>query len=215
MNTTTFNGVRITLFGHASVCFEYANQFIYVDPFVLSSAPRPAALILHTHKHHDHCVLPSSITTSSTTVIGRGCKHPAQSAEIGSPIKFGTLSILPVHAYNTNKPFHPKGEGAGYILTFNPCIGGPAASPVRVYVAGDTDRIPEMANYRCDIAILPVGGTYTMTMEEAAEAVAVIMPKIVIPYHCNYLSDLKVDLSLFKAMVAEKAKGVDVRILTP
>ena len=120
-----------------------------------------------------------------------------------------------MHAYNLSKPFHPKGEGAGYILTFNPCIGGPVASPVRVYVAGDTDRIPEMAQYKCDIAILPVGGTYTMDMAEAAEAVADIKPKIVIPYHCNYLSELKVDLNLFKQMVAEKAKGVDVRILTP
>jgi L-ascorbate metabolism protein UlaG (beta-lactamase superfamily) len=210
MNTTTINGVRITLFGHASVMFEYQGQFIYVDPYVLGPAPRPASLILHTHKHFDHCVLPASIMTPSTTVIGRGCKHPAQSAEIGSVMKFGSLTIQPVHAYNIGKPFHPKGEGAGYIFSF-----ATSAGTLRIYVAGDTDRIPEMTSYKCDVAILPVGGTYTMDMEEAASAVVDIKPKVVIPYHCNYLSDTKVDLTLFKQMAAEKAKGVDVRILAP
>ena len=210
MNTTTINGVRITLFGHASVMFEYQNQFIYVDPYVLGPSPRPAALILHTHKHFDHCVLPASIITPSTAVIGRGCKHPAQTAEIGSAMKFGAITIQPVHAYNSNKPYHPKGEGAGYILSF-PVQAG----TLRIYVAGDTDRIPEMASYKCDVAILPVGGTYTMDMEEAAAAVVDIKPKVVIPYHCNYLSESKVDLNLFKQLVAEKAKGVDVRILAP
>ena len=210
MNTTTINGVRITLFGHSSVMFEYQGQFIYVDPYVLGPSPRPASLILHTHKHFDHCVLPASIVTPSTTVIGRGCKHPAQTAEIGHAMKFGSITIQPVHAYNMSKPYHPKGEGAGYIISFPVQAGA-----LRIYVAGDTDRIPEMTGYKCDVAILPVGGTYTMDLEEAVAAVSDIKPKVVIPYHCNYLSEMKVDLALFKQKVAETSKGVDVRILAP
>ncbi len=235
MNTTVYGGVRLTLFGHASVCLEFGGHVIYVDPYVLGPGAKPADLILHTHSHHDHCVLPKSILTSSTLILGHGCKHPGRTLEIGEKVSAAGAVIEVVHAYNPSKPYHPQGFGAGYILSFAPpastSIGsgepmmrqgahsalsaGAARPPVRVYVAGDTDHIPEMKNYKCDIAFLPIGGTYTMDIAEAAKAVADIRPKIVIPYHYNYLDATKADAGAFKQAVEALAPGTDVRILTP
>jgi L-ascorbate metabolism protein UlaG (beta-lactamase superfamily) len=127
--------------------------------------------------------------------------------DIGGKEKAGGVVIESVHAYNIAKPYHPKGEGMGYIVRFK---GG------SVYFAGDTDAIPEMKNCKCDIALLPIGGKYTMDPKEAAEAVAMIMPKIAIPMHYNYLDETRANPEEFKAAVAEKTGGkVDVRILTP
>lgn len=210
MNTFTYNGVKLTLFGHASVLAQFAGVNVYVDPYVLGRSTPPADLILHTHNHFDHCASAPSIVKGSTTVIGRGCKHPGRAAEIGEKIAAGPLVVEVVDAYNIGKPFHPRGEGAGYILSF-----GPRDKPVRVYIAGDTDKIDEMATFRCDVAFLPIGGHYTMDAAQAAEAVALIKPKVVVPYHYNYLGETKADAAQFRQMVMEKSPGVDVRILTP
>jgi L-ascorbate metabolism protein UlaG (beta-lactamase superfamily) len=87
----------------------------------------------------------------------------------------GEVEIEAVPAYNVNKSYHPKQAGhVGFIVT----VGGE-----RIYFAGDTDRIPEMASVRCDVALLPVGGTYTMDAEDAAQAAADIRPKVAVPMH--------------------------------
>ncbi|VVB56971.1 Beta-lactamase superfamily domain protein [uncultured archaeon] len=211
MNVTTVNGVRITCFGHSSVGLEYGALHIYVDPFVVPQNVPPADLILHTHGHHDHCVVPEHLLKPSTSIlVSPSCKHPGQTVEPGQALKAGPVTIQAVHAYNTNKPYHPRGEGVGYILTFG---SGPAA--VRIYLAGDTDFIPEMEQYKCDVALLPVGGTFTMNIEEAAKAVAAIKPRIVIPYHYNYMPNVRADAQAFKRLVLEASPKIDVRILIP
>ena len=208
MNTTTVGGVRITCHGHSSVSFEYGGLVIYVDPYVLPRGAKPADLVLHTHGHFDHCVEAKSILKPGTTLIASpSCKHPGQSVSPGQSFKLGSITIQAVQAYNPSKQFHPRGTGVGYILAFG------SSPPVRVYVAGDTDRIQEMAGYKCDVAILPIGGTYTMDMAEAASAVADIKPKVVVPYHYNYLSDLRIDPAEFKRLVAQSSPSTDVRIL--
>lgn len=217
MNTTVFAGVRITLFGHASVCLEFGGKYIYVDPYVIERGAKPADLILHTHSHPDHCAPAPSITTTNTLLIGKGCKHPGRPVQIGEKFSSVGAAIEVVDAYNVNKPFHPRGFGAGYIITFAAAPGSPAAArpPVRIYIAGDTDFIPEMSHFKCDVALLPIGGHYTMDANEAAQAVAAIKPKIVIPYHYNYLSETKADAAAFKQAVDALQTGADVRILTP
>jgi L-ascorbate metabolism protein UlaG (beta-lactamase superfamily) len=89
-----------------------------------------------------------------------------------------TVSGIPIEAvpsYNTNKNFHPKEKGwLGFIVT---------VEGVRIYHAGDTDRIPEMASFQVDIALLPVSGTYVMTAEEAVEAARLMKPRVAIPMH--------------------------------
>ena len=119
----------------------------------------------------------------------------------------GTAVVESVPAYNIGKPFHPRDKGAGFIIHFK---------TARVYFAGDTDVIPEMDGFDCDIALLPIGGTYTMDAKEAAIAVSRIKPKVAIPIHYNYLTDTRADPLLFKAAVdASPGNRTDVRILTP
>lgn len=206
-NSTIFSGVKVTYFGHSSVLLEGDGLAIYVDPYVLPKGAKMADAILYTHGHFDHCAAAPSITSSRTIAIGHGCKLPVRVIEIGGREKIGGVIIEAVDAYNIGKPFHPRGAGAGYVLHFK---------SAKVYVAGDTDFIPEMKGLKCDIAILPIGGTYTMDINEAADALAAIMPKVAIPYHYNYLADLKADPEKFRAAAGQKTGGkVDVRILTP
>ncbi len=205
-NSTIYSGVKVTWLGHSSVMLEADGLVFYLDPFVLPRGAKMADAILYSHGHSDHCAAAPSITKASTVLIGHGCSLPCRMIEIGGREKIGGVIVEAVHAYNIGKPYHPCGAGAGYIIRFK------SAS---VYFAGDTDFIPEMKSYKCDIALLPIGGIYTMDASEAAKAAAAIMPKIAIPIHYNYLTDLKVDPEKFRTLVAEQTGGrVDVRILS-
>lgn len=206
-NSTVFSGVKVTYFGHSSVMLEGDGLRIYIDPYVLPRGCQPADGILYTHNHHDHCVAAPQITSQRTIVVGHGCKLPGRVIQIGGAEKIGSVAVEAVHAYNIGKPFHPKDVGAGYIVRFRSAA---------VYVAGDTDLIPEMPSYKCDVAIVPIGGTYTMDAKEAADAISQIKPKVAIPYHYNYLSDTRADPSEFQRLVEEKtARKTIVRVLTP
>ncbi|MCX8194527.1 MAG: MBL fold metallo-hydrolase [Candidatus Micrarchaeota archaeon] len=206
-NSTIFSGVKITLLGHASVHLEGDGVSVYIDPFIVPKGSKEADIILYTHGHFDHAVSAPAITTPKTVIVGHKVKLPVRSIQIGEREKIMGVEVEAVHAYNLNKPYHPKGEGAGFIVRFK------GAS---IYVAGDTDFIPEMKDYKCDVAILPIGGKYTMDASQASDAAAAIMPKIAIPYHYNYLEDTKADPESFSAMVAQKTNGkVLVRILAP
>jgi len=206
-NSTIFSGIKITLFGHSSVLLEADGLSIYADPYVLPKGSKPADVILYTHGHFDHAAPAPSITTGKTVSIGHGCKLPVRVIEIGATEKVGRATIEAVAAYNIGKPFHPKGAGAGYIISF------PTGT---VYIAGDTDFIPEMKKIKCDVAIVPIGGTYTMGETDAAEAIAAIMPKMAIPYHFGYLSDMNANTALFQKLVEDKTGGkVNVRVLAP
>ena len=206
-NSTIFSGVKATWFGHSSFMLEGDGLAFYIDPFVLPRQPKPADAILYTHGHFDHCVAAPSITTSRTVLLGHGCKLPCRVIEIGQREKVGGVVVEAVHAYNIGKPFHPRDAGAGYILRFK---------TASVYHAGDTDFIPEMKGLKCDIALLPIGGTYTMDAREAAQAVAAMMPKVAIPMHYNYLDDTRTDPELFRSEVERLTLGkTDARILAP
>ena len=203
-NSTVFSGVRVVWFGHSSVLLEADGMRIYLDPFVLPRGYPPADAILYSHGHHDHCVAAPSITTPRTILIGNNCKLPVRVINIGGKEKVGSATVEAVHAYNIGKPFHPRDSGAGYLIHFKTAT---------VYVAGDTDFIEEMKGYKCDIAIVPIGGTYTMDAKEAADAIAAIKPKVAIPYHYNYLDESHADPQAFKSAVDAKGERIDVRIL--
>ncbi|MBR9678292.1 MAG: MBL fold metallo-hydrolase [Nanoarchaeota archaeon] len=181
--------MEITWLGHASVMIKTRGKIIYVDPFVLPKNFEKADYILITHEHYDHCANTEKLAKPGTKIFAtKKCKNKinAQMIEVSPSFstKIDDIGIKCVHSYNIDKPFHLKGVGVGFILE---------VEGKRVYIAGDTDLIPEMGGLgNVDIAFLPVGGTYTMGLGEAGEAVKAIRPRIVIPYHYNFLKGLEV-----------------------
>ena len=184
--------IKITLFKHASLAIEYDGEEIYVDPVTkvgdteidYTTLPK-ADFILVTHEHWDH-LDPKAIeelskpqtkiilNATSEKQLGKGTiMANNQRMNLVDGI---TLESVP--AYNTTpgrEKFHPKGNGNGYILN----IDG-----TRIYIAGDTEDIPEMADiHDIDLAFLPVNQPYTMTLAQAEKAALTIRPKILIPYH--------------------------------
>jgi len=173
--------------GHDSFRIEWEGITIYIDPYRLKGGP-PADLILITHDHGDHCS-PEDVQrirkadTIIVTVASAAAKLGG-AAEIILPGDERTVKgvhIRAVPAYNTNKfrspgnPFHPREKGfVGFVLTLG---------DRRIYHTGDSDHIPEMADIKTDVALLPVSGIYVMTAKEAAEAARAINPKLAIPMH--------------------------------
>ncbi len=184
------------------------EQLIYTDPFQIKKNDI-AGIILITHEHRDHCS-PEDVKKiqgpDTVIVTPADCaakiKGNIKVVKPGDKIEVRGVTIEVVSAYNTNKQFHTKDRGwVGYVFT---------VKGQRIYLAGDTDYIPEMRNIRADIALLPVSGTYVMTAEEAAQAALDIKPKVAIPMHYNSIVGSKEDALKF----AEKLKGkIDVVIL--
>jgi len=199
---------RIIWLGHASFLIETDQGNIYIDPWKLKGGPK-ADLILVTHSHMDHLSEDDikMIKKDGTVIVG-----PPDVAEKvpgtvvigpGDMKNIGTFKVECHAAYNPKKEFHPStNKWVGFVAD----IGG-----FRIYHSGDTDVIPEMKNIKnIDVALLPVGGTYTMTAEEAAEAVGLISPKKAIPMHWGDIIGGREDAEKFK-----KIAGCDVQILEP
>jgi L-ascorbate metabolism protein UlaG (beta-lactamase superfamily) len=210
---TSAGDLRIAFLGHASLWFSFGGKEIYADPFgeaaEYSKLPK-ADLILITHEHFDHSdpqAIAAVRTDKTQAVMTAACARTLAGGIVmqnGDSRDICGLTIEAVPAYNAlhkrenGKPFHPPGEGNGYVVTF----GGN-----RVYIAGDTENIPEMKNLRnIDIAFLPVNVPYTMTVEMAADAVKAFRPRILYPYHFS-----QTDLSRLTALLKDE-KGTEIRI---
>ncbi len=202
MGSMKYKDVKIELFGHASVMLEWNGLTVYIDPYVLPENPKKADIVLFTHDHYDHCVDPEKLLKEDTETISVACRFAKRRINIGDEIEVKGVKIKAVPAYNIDKPFHPKGKGAGYIITMG---------DVSVYHAGDTDAIPEMKDYRCDVALVPIGGKYTMDVEEAVKAISMIKPKIAVPMHYNTFEGIEASPSTFKEKV--ESLGVTCMVL--
>ncbi len=167
--------------GHDSFRID-GDLVIYLDPWKLPMDSPEADLILVSHDHFDHCSVEDVelVRGEDTLLIANPSsvpilKLPVRIMHPGEMLEHRGVTIETLPAYNIGKSFHPRGaDHLGFILT----IEGE-----RVYFAGDTDVIPEMKGLACDIALLPVSGTYVMTAEEAAEAAGVIETRAAIPMH--------------------------------
>ncbi len=203
--------VTIVWYGHDAFRVD-APPIVYIDPWNLPDDLPLADVILITHDHYDHCSPDDveKVLGPDTQIVGPSAalaklgriQAAKRTVKAGDRFSIGNLSVEVVPAYNVNKRFHPKSAGhVGYVLDMY---------GVRIYHAGDTDVIPEMANIRCDVALLPVSGTYVMDANEAAEVVRILQPRLVIPMHYGAIVGKRKDAERLARLV-----DVPVRILEP
>ena len=171
------------------------DRIIYFDPYKIEDDINDADIIFITHDHYDHMDIESikRILNDNTIVVA-----PKSMEEVVRNIKFkdyvflnpndeikiDDYSIKAIPAYNNNKSFHPRNNNwLGYIVTIN---------NVSYYIAGDTDKTIDNEKVKCDVAFIPIGGHFTMDVNEATELIKIINPKIVVPIHYgSIIGDIK------------------------
>ena len=210
---TSAGDLQITFIGHGSLAMRFGDQVIHVDPYgkLADYGQLPKAdIVLITHEHRDHLDPealakvrgPKTVVVANAAAGGR--VSGSRVMKNGDIETLNGIKIEAVPAYNivhkrdSGEPFHPKGIGNGYILTF---------SDTRVYIAGDTENTPEMkALQNIDVAFLPMNLPYTMTPEMVADAARSLRPKILYPYHFGDTDTAWLTEQL------EDQKGIEVRI---
>ena len=183
--------------GHASFKLT-GDKIIYIDPYEITETEK-ADIILITHVHHDHLSMEDieKIRKKDTVIFApEDARNKLSDFKPVKPYQIfnvGKIKIETVPAYNLDKEFHPEEKNwVGYVIEIN---------GKRIYHAGDTDLIPEMSELKdIDVALLPIGGTYTMDVTEAVQAVNIIQPRVVIPMHYGKLSGTRMDAEKFKQL---------------
>ena len=189
------------------------SKTIYIDPFKIDTKYSDADIVFCTHSHYDHFSVEDILLVSRIDtyfVVTEDCKSSLQMLGIpdeqiitvkpNENYEVAGVEFITVPAYNINKKFHPKENAwVGYVIE----IDGN-----KYYIAGDTDNVKEIRNIECDVAFIPVGGTYTMNYKEAAELANTINAKVVVPTHYGCIVGEKEDGEKFKELVEK-----DVEIL--
>jgi L-ascorbate metabolism protein UlaG (beta-lactamase superfamily) len=204
----TSNGLlKITFIGHGTFMLNCAGTVIHVDPVSMyadyTALPK-ADVILVTHEHGDHLDARAiqAVRTSRTVIlVNQASEKSLRDAKVmknGDVKTVAGVTIEAMPAYNLQKPFHPKGNGNGYVIIW----GGK-----RIYVGGDTENVPEIkALKNIDIAFLPMNLPYTMTPDQVADAARAMRPKVLYPCHYGN-TDTNALINLMK-----DEKGIEVRI---
>jgi L-ascorbate metabolism protein UlaG (beta-lactamase superfamily) len=210
---TSIGDLRMTFIGHGTLMFQIGERTIHIDPVSgaadYSALPK-ADLVLVTHEHGDH-LDPKAIdqlrTDTTTILLPAACAEKVPGATVmangeSKTVMGVVIEAVPaynlVHERSPGVPYHPKGGGNGYVLTFG---------DTRVYVAGDTENTPEMKVLKdIDVAFLPMNLPYTMTPAMVADAVKAFRPRILYPYHYG-----ETDTSELVKLLAD-VRGTEVRI---
>lgn len=195
---------KITRNEHSSIRCDF-GQIIYIDPFNIKTSIHDADLILITHSHYDHfdtdsinniinkntiLVFPKSMSDKKRIFDNYECVF------LDAYDKYENIEAIP--AYNSNKTFHKKEDNwLGYIINYE---------GARIYVAGDTDETEDNKNVKCDIALIPIGGTYTFDPKSAADYVNEIKPQVVIPTHYGSIVGDANDFQAFEKNVNKEIK---------
>ena len=201
---------NILVLTHSSIKIKN-NKTIYFDPFKIDKNYNDADYIFVTHSHYDHYSeedIKKVRKKETKIIITSDLKERVK--ELGfensniiivNPNEkyiIDTLKIETIQAYNNKKQFHPKSNNwVGYIIEIN---------GEKYYIAGDTDITEENKKIKCDVALLPIGGTFTMNYEEAAELANIIKPKIVIPIHYGSIVGNKCDAEKFTKLINKEIK---------
>ena len=203
---------NIEVLYHSSIRIN-KEKTIYIDPFKIDRNYNDADIIFITHDHYDHyseedidkvinenavIVIPEELLTK---VLKKGInKNAIITVEPNQKYMVQGIKFETVPAYNTNKTFHPKENGwVGYVIEIN---------GIKYYIAGDTDITEENKKVKCDVAFVPVGGTYTMDFKEVAQLVNQIQPKVAVPIHYGSVVGTKQDAEEFIKQLHTNIKGI-------
>ena len=197
---------------HSSIKIN-KEKVIYIDPFKIEKNYNDADIVFITHDHYDHyseedidkvinentiIIIPEELLTK---LLRKGInKNAIITVEPNEKYMVQGIKFETIPAYNTNKIFHPKENGwVGYIITLD---------DIRYYIAGDTDITEENRKVKCDVAFVPVGGTYTIDFKEAAQLINEIQPKIAVPIHYGSVVGTKQDATDFIKLLHPSIKGI-------
>ena len=197
---------------HSSIRIN-KEKTIYIDPFKIDRNYNDADIVFITHDHYDHyseedidkvinenttIIIPEELLTK---LLRKGInKNAIITVEPNEKYMVQGIKFETIPAYNVNKKFHPKENGwVGYIITLD---------DIRYYIAGDTDITEENRRVKCDVAFVPVGGTYTMDFKEAAQLINEIQPKIAVPIHYGSVVGTKQDATDFIKLLHPSIKGI-------
>ena len=203
---------NIEVLYHSSIRIS-KNKIIYIDPFKIDKNYNDADIIFITHDHYDHyseedidkvikenttIIIPEELLTK---LLRKGInKNAIITVEPNEKYMVQGIKFETIPSYNTNKTFHPKENGwIGYIITLD---------GIRYYIAGDTDITEENKKVKCDVAFVPVGGTYTMDFKEAAQLINEIQPKIAVPIHYGSVVGTEQDAIDFIKLLHPSIKGI-------
>ena len=197
---------------HSSIRIN-KEKTIYIDPFKIEKNYNDADIVFITHDHYDHyseedidkvinentiIIIPEELLTK---LLRKGInKNAIITVEPNEKYMVQGIKFETIPSYNTNKTFHPKENGwVGYIITLD---------DIRYYIAGDTDITEENRKVKCDVAFVPVGGTYTMGFKEAAQLINEMQPKIAVPIHYGSVVGTKQDATDFIKLLHPNIKGI-------
>lgn len=197
---------NVRCLGHSSILIEKCGKAIYIDPYDLKEENHNADIIFITHSHYDHYSEEdiNKVKKENTyfvvtedlynNVVNLGIDSSRViKVKPNEEYNVSGISFVTVPSYNINKQFHPKENGwVGYILDLE---------GKKYYIAGDTDITDENQKVICDVAFIPIGGTYTMTYDEAAKLVNIIRPQVAIPIHYGKIVGTKQDAENFKKLL--------------
>ena len=203
---------NIEVLYHSSIRIN-KEKTIYIDPFKIDKNYNDADIVFITHDHYDHyseedidkvinenttIIIPEELLTK---ILRKGInKNAVITVESNKEYMVQGIKFETIPAYNTNKTFHPKeNDWVGYIITLD---------GIRYYIAGDTDITEENRKVKCDVAFVPVGGTYTMDFKEAAQLINEIQPKIAVPIHYGSVVGTKQDAIDFIKLLHSSIKGI-------
>ena len=197
---------------HSSIRIN-KEKTIYIDPFKIEKNYNDADIVFITHDHYDHyseedidkvinentiIIIPEELLSK---LLRKGInKNAIITVEPNEKYMVQGIKFETIPAYNTNKTFHPKENGwVGYSITLD---------DIRYYIAGDTDITEENRKVKCDVAFVPVGGTYTTDFKEAAQLINEIQPKIAVPIHYGSVVGTKQDATDFIKLLNPSIKGI-------